>query len=173
MKAKGQDIKRQNTKCRQSATAGFSLIEVIFVLLISTVLTACALPISEAVLYNYRLSAAVSSATWSVQSTRFQALEQGYPFQVTLQGNSSGYNPTYQIASETIGATSFSNVGTSVPLSGAPVQLNETTVIQFKPNGTVTMTSGGAAVTSFQILYQGSSHTVTVTNYGDVSVTSP
>jgi Tfp pilus assembly protein FimT len=153
-----------------SDTAGFSLIEVIFVVLVSMIITACTLPITTSVLYSYRLSAAVSSATWAVQSTRFQALEAGYPFQVTISG---AYNPTYQIASETVGSTSFTNIGNAVPISGSPIQLNETTVIQFNPNGTVAMTSGGSAVTSFQLLYQGSSHTITVTSYGDVSVTAP
>jgi len=165
-KATGQTSRDQGNK-------GFSMIELLMVLLVSTVLTAFALPIAKDVVNSHRLNSAVDSATWAVQSTRFQALMEGYPFQVTLQGNSSGYNPTYQIASETIGATTFSNVGSSVPLSGSPVQISSTAILQFKPNGAVTMTVGGSSASSFQILYQGSSHTITVTNYGNVSVTSP
>ena len=51
--------------------------------------------------------------------------------------------------------------------------ISEPTVIQFKPNGTVTITQNGASATSFQITYLGYSNTVTVSNYGNVSVTSP
>ncbi len=125
-------------------------------------------------LNNYRLTSAVASATWAIQSIRFQALEEGYSvFRLHFKETPSGYNPTYQPASEPVGTSSFSNVGSAVPLSGSAVQLNETTVLQFKPNGTVTMTSGGNPVTSFQISYQGLSHTITVTNYGNVKVTAP
>ncbi len=101
--------------------AGFSLIEIIMVMIIGITVTAFAVPIISSVLSYYRLRSAVSSATWAVQSVRFQALQQGYPFQVAFSGGTGGLNPSYQISSEPIGATSFSNVGSSVPLSGAPV----------------------------------------------------
>jgi Tfp pilus assembly protein FimT len=165
--------KNHNISAIRVAAAGVTLLELCLVLAISITLTAVALPITKDVLNNYRLTSAVASATWAVQSIRFQALEEGYPFQVTFQGNASGYNPTYQPASEPVGTGTFSNVGSAVPLSGSAVQINETTVLQFKPNGTVTMTSGGNPVTTFQISYQGLSHTIKVTNYGNVSVTTP
>jgi hypothetical protein len=98
---------------------------------------------------------------------------ESYAFQVTIQGDSSGNNPTYQIANEPPGATTFTNVGTAVPLSSSPVNLTAATVIQFKPNGTVTVTQGGTAATSFQISYAGNSTTITVSNYGNLSVTAP
>ena len=47
------------------------------------------------------------------------------------------------------------------------------TVVVFKPNGTVTVTQGGSAATSFQISYVGNSNTITVSNYGNLSVTAP
>jgi Tfp pilus assembly protein FimT len=158
---------------RINPEAGFSIIELIMVLLVGTLLTACALPITSAVLTSYRLNSAVANATWAIQSIRFQALEEGYPFQATISGNSSGYNPSYQVASKPVGTTTFTNVGTSVPLSGSPVQISGTAVLQFQPNGTVSMTVGGSTASSFQILYQGSSNTISVTNYGNVKTTSP
>ena len=69
--------------CRE---AGFSMIELLMVLLVSTVLTAFALPIAKEVVNSYRLNAAVDSATWAVQSTRFQALDGG----LSLSGHLSG-----------------------------------------------------------------------------------
>jgi Tfp pilus assembly protein FimT len=153
--------------------AGFSTLELIFVLLIGTVLTVCAVPIISDVVNSYRLKGAISSATWAIQSTRFQALMSGYPYEVTFQGNSSGYSPTYQIASKPSGQTSYANVGSSVPLSGSDIKLTTATVVQFQPNGTVAVTQGGSTVTSMQVSYGGNSNTITVSNYGNLSVTSP
>ena len=149
------------------------MIELSIVLLIAMVIAGMAVPIIKSSINSYRLRSAVASATWAIQSTRFQALMESYSFKVTIQGDASGNNPTYQIASQPPGAAGFSNVGTAVPLSGSPVNLTAATVIQFKPNGTVTVTQGGTAATSFQISYVGNSNTITVSNYGNLSITSP
>jgi prepilin-type N-terminal cleavage/methylation domain-containing protein len=151
-----------------SREKGFSMIEAVVVMMVSAILAGFAVPSIRSVLYNYRLHAAVSNVTWAVQSTRYQALMEGYPFQVTLSGGTGGINPSYQIASKPTGAASFSNVGTSVPVSGSPVNLSATTVLQFKPNGSVSATTGAL---NFNIVYQGSTETITVTNYGNVTVT--
>jgi prepilin-type N-terminal cleavage/methylation domain-containing protein len=167
-------MNRQNNPAdRTRREAGFSMIELIMVLLVGSILTVCAIPTVASTIKQYRLRSAVAGATWAIQSVRFQSLMEGYPFQVTFQGNSSGINPSYQIASKPSGATSYSNVGSSIPLSGSPVTLTAATVVQFQPNGTVAITQGGTAVTSMQITYSGYSDTITVSNYGNVSITSP
>jgi prepilin-type N-terminal cleavage/methylation domain-containing protein len=157
----------------RAQTAGFTMIELSLVLLIAVVISVMAIPVVSAAINQYRLRSAVANATWAIQSTRFQALEESYPFQVTIAGNANGQNPSYQIASEPPGSGSFSNVGTPIPLSAQTVVISEPTVVQFKPNGTVTVTQNGTTATSFQITYQGYSNTVTVSNYGNVSITSP
>lgn len=158
----------KNTK--RNGISGFSMIELVMVLLVSTVLSACALPIVVETLNAYRLRSAVASATWAIQSTRFQALMEGYPFQVIFTGGTGGVNPSYQIASEAAPAVTFSNVGTSVPISGSPVVLSTPTTLQFKANGIVSATTGAL---SFQISYAGRSNTITVSNYGNIAITSP
>lgn len=147
---------------------GFSMIEVVLVMAVSLILAGLAVPSIRSVLYRYRLRAAVSSVTWAVQSTRYQSLMEGYPYQVTFSGGAGGVNPTYQVASKPAGAPSFSNIGSPVPVSGSAVTLSGTTVLQFKPNGSVTATSGGL---NFNITYQGTTETIAVTNYGNVTVT--
>ena len=139
--------------------------------MISVVATAITVPSVQSFLYYYRLRSAVASVTWAIQSTRFQALEQGYPYQVTITGTSSGSafsSPSYQIASEPVGTSSFTATATAVPLSGSPVVLNAITVLQFKGNGSVSATTGSL---SFTLTYQGNTKTVTVSNYGNVDVT--
>ena len=162
-----------NARRPRAITSGFTMIEMSVVLLIAMIIAAMAVPVIRSSVNSYRLRSAVAAATWAIQSTRFQSLMESYPFQVTLQGDSSGNNPTYQIASEPPGAVTFTNVGTAVPLSSSPVNLSAATVVQFKPNGTVTVTQGGSAATSFQISYVGNSNTITISNYGNLSVTAP
>ena len=135
-------------RARRAQTArlsdGFSMIEMTVVLLIAMIIAGMAVPVIKSSVNSYRLRSAVAVATWAIQSTRFQALMESYAFQVTIQGDSSGNNPTYQIANEPPGATTFTSVGTAVPLSSSPVNLTAATIVQFKPNGTVTVTQGGS-----------------------------
>jgi len=152
---------------------GFSMIELVMILLISIVVTAFAVPAIGSQLNQYRLKSAVASATWAIQSIRFQALQEGYPFQVTFQGDASGNNPTYQVASKPTGTSSFANVGSSVPLSGSVINITAATVIQFQPNGAVTVTQGGSSATSMQLSFSGFSRTITISNYGNLTITSP
>jgi hypothetical protein len=86
-----------------------------------------------------------------------------YPYNITF--NSS--NATYQVASEAPPATSFTNVGTAIPLSGVhDVTINTTTTLQFNANGTVSATTGSM---SFTISNTVLTKTISVTGVGDVT----
>jgi Tfp pilus assembly protein FimT len=142
---------------------GFTTVELVMALLVGLILTGMAIPQVRSGLYNYRLRGAAASSVWAVQSTRYQALMEGYPYQVVF----SQANQNYQVQNLPPGAGSYANVGTAVPLSGSPITLNQDTTLQFKPNGSVTATVGAL---SFVITYQGKTATLTVSNYGNVSV---
>ncbi|HEX3376954.1 MAG TPA: prepilin-type N-terminal cleavage/methylation domain-containing protein, partial [Candidatus Acidoferrales bacterium] len=86
--------------------SGYSLVELIFAVVISLILTAIAVPAVGSVLNNYRLQGAVANATWAIQSTRYQALMAGYPYQVVFTKASS----QYQIQNLPTGATTYANV---------------------------------------------------------------
>ncbi|HLJ24168.1 MAG TPA: GspH/FimT family pseudopilin [Candidatus Acidoferrales bacterium] len=141
---------------------GYSLVELVIVMLIGTVLTAMAIPQVKSQVYSYRLNSAVAMAKWAIQSTRFQALREGYPFQVAFTASSQ----TYQIQDLPSGTT-YQNVGGVVPLAAWPMTFSADTTINFKPNGMVTATVGS---NSFTITYQGTTKTITVSNYGNVKV---
>ena len=132
-------------------------------LLVGLILAGMAVPQVQSGLYTYRLKGAAASSLWAVQSTRYQALVEGYSYQVVF----SQANQTYQVQNLPPGSASYANVGTAVPLSGSPVTLNQDTTLQFKPNGSVTATVGGL---NFIITYQSRTATLTVSNYGNVSV---
>jgi hypothetical protein len=86
-----------------------------------------------------------------------------YPYNLTF--NSA--NATYQVASEPPGATSFTNLGDAVPLSGVgDVTINQTTTLQFNANGIVSATTG---TMSFTISNGVLTKTISVTGVGDVS----
>jgi prepilin-type N-terminal cleavage/methylation domain-containing protein len=142
---------------------GFSLIEIVIVLLVGTILTAIAIPQVKSGLNTYRLNSAVAMAKWSIQSTRFQALMKGYPYQVAFRAT----NFNYQIQNLPSGAT-YQNVGTTVPLASWPMTLSADTTLRFMPNGSVNAPVGGL---SFTITYQGTTKSFTVSNYGNVAVT--
>jgi len=140
------------------------LIEVLVIVAIGTILTVIAIPSISSGLRNYRLEGAISSVTWAVHSTRYQALMEGYPFQVVF---SSAAN-TYQIQSSPTGVGGpYSNVGSATPFSAFPVTLSADTTLNFRPNGFVQATTGTLV---FNVAYQGVCQKISVTNYGNVSI---
>jgi prepilin-type N-terminal cleavage/methylation domain-containing protein len=141
---------------------GFSLVELLIVMAIGIILTAIPVPQIRTQLYNYRLNSAVAMSKWAIQSTRFQALMKGYPYQVAFSAASTNY----QIQNLPSGTT-YQNVGNVVPLASWPMLLSTNTTINFKPNGAVTTSVG---TNTFTITYMGTTKTITVSNYGNVTV---
>src|SRR5260370_10264659 len=124
-----------------------------------------AIPSVSCGLRNYRLEGAISSVPWAVPSTRYQALMEGYPFQVVFSSTAN----TYQIQSSPAGiAGPYGNIGGAVPFSSYPVILSADTTLNFRPNGFVQATAGAL---SFNVAYQGVCQKLSVTNYGNVSIT--
>jgi Tfp pilus assembly protein FimT len=138
------------------------MVEVVMALVVGAILTAVAIPQVQAGIYSYRLNSAVAMAKWAIQSTRFQALEKGYPYQVVFTASTVNY----QVQNLPSGVI-YQNVGTTVPLASWPMTLNQDTTINFKANGMVTATVGSNV---FTINYQGKTKTITVSNYGNVTV---
>jgi len=133
------------------------------VMAISMVMGAMVIPSIRSTMATYQLSAAVDSASGAIQTTRYQAIMHGYPYQVAI----SATNNTFQVLSQAPPATSFTNVGSAVPLAGIPIVVSASTTLQFKANGAVTAPVGGM---SFTISYQGKTKTLTVSNYGSITV---
>jgi type IV fimbrial biogenesis protein FimT len=146
-----------------SRSKGFTLIELALVISIVMILLAMGIPKFNQAISAYRLRAAADSAAWAMQSTRYQALQKGYTYELTINAT----NNTYQVLSKPTGAGSFSNVGSAVPLTSALITVGATTTLTFSPNGSVSLVAGAQSVT---FTFQGQTETVTVTNYGSVTV---
>ena len=160
---------------QDGSRAGYSLIELMLVVLIATVMGAMAIPQARSAIASYQLSAAVDSATGIIQGTRYQAIMHGYLYQVDFNSTTNAY----QISSEAPPATAFSTVGSAIPISASNVVMGVGTassgstghlILQFKANGAVIIASGQSAPASFTIAYNGTTKTLTVSNYGSITV---
>ncbi|MGO8814259.1 MAG: hypothetical protein ACLQVG_06260 [Terriglobia bacterium] len=169
---------------KRGATTGLTLLELLMVITVGSVLTILAVPVTVNGVRSYQLTAAVSSATGAIQSTRYLAIMHGYPYQITFTPSTN----SYQVLNEAPPATSFSNVLSAVPISGPDtVVISRTITMQFSANGTVTeITTPPVGVSSmvFQIANinhttglayatAGWSNTLTVSSVGNVAVTTP
>ncbi len=157
------------------AAAGMSIAELLIVVAIALVMAALAIPTTRSAVANYQLNAAVDTASGAIQTTRYQAIMHGYPYQVDFDSTAN----TVQVSSEIPPAVIFSPVANALPISSSPVVMAVGTanaasaghaILQFKPNGSISIASGQAAPLSFTISYYGTTKTVTVSNYGSISV---
>ncbi len=144
-------------------TAGFTMIEMMFVILLALVMAAMAIPATRSAMATMDLNAAVDSVEGAIQATRYQAIMHGYPYQVAFNNTTN----TFQVLSEVPPATTFSNVDGAVPISGDPVTLSASPTYQFKANGSVSAVTG---TMSFSVSYKGATKTLTVSNYGSIKV---
>jgi len=151
---------------QQVSSRGLTLVELLFVLLIGTILTVIAVPLITNVMGTYRLRAAVSSVAGAIQTTRYQAISSGYSYQLVLKSSAS----TFQVQSDPNRTGVYANVGGTVPLasSSIPVVLGTDTTLQFRPSGVVAATVGSQNLT---LTYQGKTETITVSSYGTIKVT--
>jgi Tfp pilus assembly protein FimT len=149
-----------------TANRGFTLLELLFTVLIGIVLTVIALPLVQNVMTGFKLRSAVASVTGAIQTTRYQAISSGYAFRVVLDKTAS----TIQVQSDPNRTGTFANTGSAIPLasSSIPVVLGTSTTLQFRPSGVVTATTGSTTLT---LTYGGKTETITVSSYGNIKVT--
>jgi Tfp pilus assembly protein FimT len=154
---------------------GFTIIELLLVVIFGMIMAAMAIPATRSAIASLQLSAAVDSASGAIQSTRYQAIMHGYPYQVDFDSTAN----TFQISNEVPPSTTFTAVGNAVPVSASSVTIGVGTtnssstghlILQLKSNGSVTASSGQSMPVSFTITYNGTTKTLTVSNYGAVSV---
>ncbi len=150
------------TRRSVQGSEGYTVLQMVVTLGVIGVLASFALPSTVNALRNYRLSAAVTAATGAISATRYQAIMRAYPYNITFSTNGN-----YQVASEAPPATTFTNLGSAVPISGVGnVTINQTTTLQFNANGTVSATAGALSFTVSNGLL---TKTISVTGVGDVS----
>ena len=165
----------RNVYSAHRSARGFTVLELVFVLLIFMIMAAMAIPLIQNVMGSYRLNGAVSSVTGAIQSTRYQAIFNGYPFRVVF--NQAAL--TYQIQSDPARAGVFANfcvpaaASCPVPLAGSSTQvaINQDTTFTFSPGGSVQSPQAVGGVTVLSLTYSGKTKNITVSSYGNIKVT--
>jgi len=165
---------------KRSSNSGFTMIEALMVVAVGLLLGGMAIPIFGNAMKNYYQSATISAAAGAIQSTRFQAIMHGYPYQITFTSSTM----SYQVYTESAGVScppAFSAVGNAVPLpsAGSVSMTGTTATFTFYASGTVygtvptTSPCTPAAAPTLQIKNSVKSNTITVSGVGDVSISSP
>lgn len=160
---------------RKTSVHGFTLIEMVFVIVIVLIMTAMTVPLVNSSMTTYRIHGAASAVSGSIQATRYQAIFNGYPFKIVF--NSATLN--YQVQSDPNRSGVFANFCVSgaaacpVPLTGTglPITLDADTTFTFSPGGTVLSTTAVGGVTTMVLTYNGKTENITVSSYGNVKVT--
>jgi len=147
-----------------------TLIELLLGISVASVLVGIAVPVIKNALAAYDLSAAVAAVSGSIESTRYQAIAIGCPYNIAF----SSATTTYQIGYEALSGTpptcaaSFSNLGNAIPWSSAAgISISAATTLQFSPNGSVTATNGSLA---FSLTNGHQTESITVSGVGNVTV---
>jgi prepilin-type N-terminal cleavage/methylation domain-containing protein len=165
----------QSRMNRDQSVRGFSLIELIFVVLIALVMVSMAVPLLTSGMTAFRVRGAATAVAGAVQATRYQAIFNGYPFRLVINSTAK----TYQVQNDQNRAGVFVNycvpaaASCPVPLmgSGSNVALAADTTFTFSPGGTVQSTTAASGVTTMVLTYSGKTETITVSSYGNIKVT--
>jgi Tfp pilus assembly protein FimT len=150
---------------------GYTAIQLLVTLAIAIVMFGMTVPLVRSTVASYQLRSAVNAVVGIIQTTRYQALYQGYPYKVAF----SSANKNYQISSCSTcpGTQTYTNIGNAVPFtassnfSGSSVTLGADTTLQFNPSGNIVATTGSTTLT---LTGNGTTETITVSKYGYVTI---
>jgi type IV fimbrial biogenesis protein FimT len=165
-------LRPRATRLRES---GYSLVEMVVTVAVILVITGIAIPLVMNVTAAYRLRSAVAAVTGTIQSTRYQAIYQGYSYQVVFDSTAK----TYQVQSKPPCASpcvaTYSNVGNAAiwSESAGAVTLDANATLTFGPGGKVS-NNGGAQCNPCQLTltYPGKpAEVISVSGYGNINVT--
>jgi prepilin-type N-terminal cleavage/methylation domain-containing protein len=151
-------------KTRAASCDGFSLVELLATIAVIMIMAAGAIPLMQSTMGQMRLRSAVAAVTGSVQAARYQAISNGYQFQLAYDQTKR----TYQASSDPNAVGTFTNVGGAVPFAASTVSLTSSTTLQFSPSGKVSATVGALPIV---LKMGGKTATITVSPYGNTSVT--
>jgi type IV fimbrial biogenesis protein FimT len=164
-------------KNRYIADTGFSLIELVVVLAIILLITVMALPQARNVIRSYRLNAAASAIKSAVQSTRYQAIMVGCPYQLVFTSASTNYQLTTEKVTGSPPAcdttfTTVSGYGAIPWTTTREVTISADTTLQFNPNGTVTVQPANTPPPSptMTLSMAGVTRTVSISGVGNVQI---
>jgi prepilin-type N-terminal cleavage/methylation domain-containing protein len=163
---------RKGATIRARVARGFTLLELVLVVAIAMVLAAIAVPVINNTMHVYTLRSTIAGFTGIIQSTRYQAIYHGCPYQLTFTASTM----TYTVASEVpaVGTTTcLAAMGTAspaIPLPGKGSVLNGNLTLLFHPSGQVQATTGSLTTTmTFPGISQ--AENIQISTFGRIYVT--
>ena len=163
---------RKGATVRARAARGFTLLELVIVVAVAMVLAAVAVPLINNTVRVYTFRSTVAAVTGIVQSTRYNAIYHGCPYQLSFSSAAMTYTVASQVPA--VGTTTclvaMGPASAAVPLPGkANSKLTGDLTLVFHPSGLVQATVGNL---SPQITYPGlPTETIQISAFGRVNVT--
>jgi len=163
----------KGTMVRARAARGFTLLELVVVVAIAMVLAAIAVPVINNSMRVYSFRSSISAFTGIVQSTRYNAIYHGCPYQLTF----TAAPMTYTVASEVpaVGTNTclvaMGAPSAAVPLPGKGAALNGNLTLLFHPSGLVQATTGNLTTTTMTFPGITQAENIQISAFGRIYVT--
>jgi prepilin-type N-terminal cleavage/methylation domain-containing protein len=162
---------RKASRFTQRKKSGFTLLELVIVVAIAMILAAISVPIITNTLRVFTFRSTIAAFTGAIQSTRYQAIYHGCPYQLAFSSAAMTYTVASQVPA--VGNTScLAAMGvpsSAIPLPGRGVKLTGDLTLLFHPSGQVQATVGTLAPV---LTYSGQpNETIAISAFGRTYVT--
>jgi prepilin-type N-terminal cleavage/methylation domain-containing protein len=165
---------------------GFKLVELMLVVAVAGVIMAMSLPAINRTITSMHLSSSATSIAGVIQSTRYQAIATGCPYEVAITASSGSYQiSTEQVVSTStapvcsstysyVCASKISSTACPVVFANSDVIINANQTLVLNPGGTISTTTTITTPSTFTIVFSiangSQTKTVTVSGVGNVSI---
>ncbi|HTU35553.1 MAG TPA: prepilin-type N-terminal cleavage/methylation domain-containing protein [Candidatus Acidoferrum sp.] len=157
----------------QRGSGGFSVIELLIVVVVGAILTAIAVPLFNSAMTNMHMNSMASAISAAVSKTRYRAIMNSQTYVLDVHTPANTYIATNQGTGQTDRAVPFPS--STIAINGGTTATYEFTLC---PNGMVYGAGGSCASAgnttppALSITYQGRQINISVSSVGNVTTTT-
>jgi prepilin-type N-terminal cleavage/methylation domain-containing protein len=156
------------TPSSRSRQRGFTLIELLATIGVVMVMASMAVPLVQSVVSGFHVRTTAGTVSGAIQTTRYQAINEGYPLKIEFSKTSGAYQLSTAAAGTCAAPGTWTTKGTAVPFARSGVALLADVTVQLCPNGAVSFTTGASPVV---LAGRGKTASIDVSPFGNVKVT--